>query len=657
MKRNNVKKVVALFMAATMMFSVVGCGKKGNKIKEEKKDTKDMVYVGSDLPLEGLKGNINTYELKEDKLYITTYEWIESEGAGEEIEAISENEDIESVKLNDDTVQLLISSSEEDSSMNNYKICRIDLEGNAILQEEIKLNDDSEVNKMVMDSKGRTLLATSSQNTEYEIFVFDKDIQSEGSVKADFTMEGMVRTCDGNVICGMAGEEKAYVQVLDVENKEWGEKYELNLDSSLFSESLIDGMEYDFYYRDNSGIFGYDLEKKISTQIVDFVASNMTVDSTWAIVPIAEEKLLGTAFENEQVKLVLYDKVDAETVKDKQIITFGSIFIDENLKRAAMDFNKTNTQYQIEFQEYSDVEDPEAKMKADIIAGNIPDIIDLNNMPIEQYASKGILEDLMPYLEKDTELCVDDFIPSVFETMKTGDKLYYVSPHFDIFTMTTKESYVEGRNGWTFEEMKDFLSEKGDNARPFLRDNKIEMLNIFGNIFSDYIDWETGECYFDSDDFKSILELCNAGSDEATDFTESPGMGALLRSGGVLFLDGAVSMESVQEQQQMFGEDIAYIGYPNKDKEGSYFQFAEQLGISSKSNVKEGAWEFVRTLMTKEYQMVNYNSVSNPTRNDVFEMMVKAKMTTSTYTDELGQEILPIENSYFLMIWKYKVNH
>ena len=40
-------------------------------------------------------------------------------------------------------------------------------------------------------------------------------------------------------------------------------------------------------------------------------------------------------------------------------------------------------------------------MNADILSGKVPDIIDLNAIPIRQYVSKGLLEDLTPYYEKD----------------------------------------------------------------------------------------------------------------------------------------------------------------------------------------------------------------------------------------------------------------
>ena len=105
-------------------------------------------------------------------------------------------------------------------------------------------------------------------------------------------------------------------------------------------------------------------------------------------------------------------------------------------------------------------------------------------------------------------------------------------------------------------------------------------------------------------------------------------------------------MESVELYEAMFNGDITFIGYPNKDKDGSYFSFDNQLGIYSKSKVKDAAWEFLKTFLTKEYQGDRNNLYSNPTRQDAFDMLVKSKTATEKYTDELGNEVEPLQSGW-----------
>lgn len=88
--------------------------------------------------------------------------------------------------------------------------------------------------------------------------------------------------------------------------------------------------------------------------------------------------------------MIAYSKVDPSTIADKQTITIGGMYMDDSVKTAAVAFNRENKEYRIEIKDYSNEEDPQTKMNADILAGNVPDIICLNSLPTSQYIAKGI---------------------------------------------------------------------------------------------------------------------------------------------------------------------------------------------------------------------------------------------------------------------------
>lgn len=622
MKNHTLRKTIAMVMAATMMFSVVGCGKKENKGKEEKKDTKNMVYEGKELALEGIEGDISTFVIKGDRIYLNTYQWAaevsgeekeetetseeeavsteessgdvvieessseevkeeekaseeesseesadeknseeetteegelskeEAEALEEELEAVagtdivrlysmnldgsdlrelplpefSKNEYMNYMSVNDDeSILMLLNSYDEKTEKNSFYLCKIDKDGKELFKEDVtkSLNIDPEqsyISQMVCDETGRIILSTDS-----EVFMFDENVKLLGSVKADFYIEGMAKTKEGKIICAHSDEkEGAVVQELDIDGKKWGEVQKVEVSYWGGSGSLMDGVDYDFYYRQDSGIFGYDLKAKKSTQLMDFVASNMTSENSWGIVPVAKDKFMGTSYEDgaEGMKLMVYSKVDPSTIADKKTITFGSIYMDESMKRAAIAFNKQSKDYQIEFITYEDEEDPLAKMNAEIAAGNIPDILDLGFGSAEMYEAKGLLEDLLPYIEKDKELSTEDFLPTVFEAMKTGDKLYTITPAFSITTLIGRTKEVGKEIGWTFEDMKTLIEEKKGSARPFLENYKTSLLWSFAYTFDEFVDWQTGECSFDSKEFKEILELCNTGENGEPEYTD-----------------------------------------------------------------------------------------------------------------------------------------
>lgn len=566
---------------------------------------------------------------------------------------LSEGEYMSNIMISDSgKIVFLLNSYDEKKDSSTYSIMKIDESGQELGKEDITkildLDQYSYFSKVMMDSKERLIVVL-----EQSVKVLDENYQLVGEIKSEDNayLEGAAVTRDGNIICGFSSEDGAQVKVLDIDDKKWGETIKLDLNYFSSSNSLMDGTdEYDFYYQDDSGIYGYSLADNKSTKAMDYVASNLTSENTYGIIPIGKDTMLGTLWdESGTTSLVKYTKVDPSEIKDKTVITFGAMYVDDSLKKAAIEFNKANTQYQIEFKDYSNEEDATTKMNADIIAGNIPDILCLSSLPIEQYASKGILEDLNSYFENDSELNTSDLIPSLYEASQIDGKLYYIAPSFSVCTLVAKADDVGKESGWTFDDLKALLEEKGDSARPFYSENKSDMLYSFLNMgLDDFIDWQTGKCSFDQQDFKDILEICNSiGVDEENEYDEDgPSFPTMIKEGKILFNEGWVSLDEIQLYEAMYDGDITFIGYPNKDKEGSYFQVDNPIGIYSKSEVKDGAWEFIRTLMTKEYQGKNGNIYNAPTRQDCFDMFIKTKTATEKYTDEFGQEIEPYNSSW-----------
>lgn len=551
----------------------------------------------------------------------------------------------------DGNIEFLLGAYDDNSEKQSYIIASFDESGKETDSKDITkdlgldANEDNYLNKALIDNEDRYVFVTNSAIT-----VFDKDFKKVCEMKPDSGyVDAVAKTKDGKIVVGdSSGEDGAKVQVLDVDTQKWGESYKMDFQYFSSSDALMNGIEYDFYYKDDSGIYGYDIASKKGTKLMDFVASNVSSDNSYSIFPIAKDTMMGTTWDGENSKLVLYKKVDPSTITDKETITVGAMYVDDNIKRAAIAFNKKSNKYQVEFKDYSNEEDPQTKMNADIIAGNVPDIICLSSLSVDQYAEKGILEDLTPYFEKDSDVSTDDLIPSVAKAMQIDGKYYYIAPGFYVNTLVGAAKTVGTEPGWTMDDLKKILDENKD-VRPFYSENKNDNLyNFITMNISDYVDWSTGECSFDGQDFKDILEICNRGSNEETEYSEdSPSEPSLVKEGKVLLTNGgSLDMESVELYEAMFNGDITFIGYPNKDKDGSYFSFDNQLGIYSKSKVKDAAWEFLKTFLTKEYQGDRNNLYSNPTRQDAFDMLVKSKTATEKYTDELGNEVEPLQSGW-----------
>ena len=104
-------------------------------------------------------------------------------------------------------------------------------------------------------------------------------------------------------------------------------------------------------------------------------------------------------------------------------------------------------------------------------------------------------------------------------------------------------------------------------------------------------------------------------------------------------MTGIYQLESIQEQEAIFGEPVTYIGYPTSNGgSGTYMQVSELYAISAKSSNKDGAWAFIEGYLSQPADdMFSYGL---PASKSVLDATVE-KATNVTYmTDEDGNQIL-----------------
>lgn len=675
---------LAMVLFVTMMITVSGCKK-----DIEQEDVTDITYEATELVIDGIQGEVSSYLVKNDKLYIYTYEVV-SDGSENVQEAGIEKlrfycanldgSNLQEIGLEIEEGKYLSSIGVEESgtfigmtvadnqkeSLTDVELIRFAKDGKELLRtnivESLEIEEDTLISRILLDDKANILLFGNSN-----VYILNQEFKLINDVKIEdgWQVMDVALAKNGQIVCvereQNVGEISTQVRILDIEKGKWGDKLKLDCNAYLGSDYIMNGIDTDIYYKGASGIYSYDIASNESIKLLDYEASYLTLEEADRMIPMGDGEFLGSisgdANEN-QCGLVVYSKVDAVSLANKQTIIYGGLYVQEDVKNAIITFNKKNKDYKIEIKEYIQEEDPIGRLNADIIAGNAPDILQLNNLPAEKYVELGLLEDLTSYFEKDAEIKADDMIDSVLEAMKINEGLYYVSPNFSINTIVARTKDVGNKNGWTFGEMKTLLEEKGEDVRLFYNEDnksKREILNYFLEMgHMDYVDWETGKCTFNSQEFSDILQYCNSrGLDKEKELSDAEitelvqSAPSRIRAGEVLlYIDNGLMLEQVQKDRQMFGEATTYIGYPNEEKQGSYLVLSNQIGISSESEVKEKAWEFVRTFMTRDYQGKNLNKDLLPTRQDCFDMKIQAQMTTETYTDEFGNVVEPLNHSW-----------
>ncbi|MBR0104744.1 MAG: hypothetical protein IJM06_03980, partial [Firmicutes bacterium] len=155
------------------------------------------------------------------------------------------------------------------------------------------------------------------------------------------------------------------------------------------------------------------------------------------------------------------------------------------------------------------------------------------------------------------------------------------------------------------------------------------------------VDWSTGECNFDSPEFVEMLEYAKSFPEEVDwDNYEYEDENNLLLTGKQLMTLASVydTSDFIQREAAMGGKSV-YIGTPGMNEGVFGIYPGTGLAITTTCKNKDAAWEFVRILLTEDFQKTAW---SLPTNKNVFDEKIKEAMT-----EEVGGEGNKVAKSYY----------
>ena len=489
---------------------------------------------------------------------------------------------------------------------------------------------------------------------------FLKMLSSEG----EDSLQGvyLYPIANGKVIAFRTEDDGAvYLGYADMETGKMTDK--TKIPGASYDFSVYPGNEnYEVFLVNSYGVYGYNIGDSDKTQLMNFVDSDLDSYGLYNLITINDQEFFAAYDDQENYETCIgrFSKVDPKDIKDKKVITLACADLDWDIRNSVVKFNKSNEEYRITIQDYaslynseSDYEAGITRLNTDIASGKVPDILVINDsMPVESYISKGLFEDLKPYIEKDEELDITNYMPNVLEAYSVDGKLYRLVPYYTINTLIAKTSDVGQERGWTVQDVNELMSTKPEDAM-FLNyvDRRTMLLYCMSSAGNQYVDWENGTCSFDTDSFIEMLDFLKQfpetiGDDMYTDeYWEN--YDSMWREGKVVAMMYNVSgfRDYQYVQQGTFGEPVTMIGYPTGNGDGSAIMPALQMAMSAKSSCKEGAWQFLRYYLTDEYQdAIPYGL---PLSIKKLDSMGEEAMKKPTYTDENGNEV-ESEDYYYL---------
>ncbi|MCM1192829.1 MAG: extracellular solute-binding protein [Butyrivibrio sp.] len=295
-----------------------------------------------------------------------------------------------------------------------------------------------------------------------------------------------------------------------------------------------------------------------------------------------------------------------EELAEKTVITLGcDTYAAADLKNVASRYNAQSNQYLVEIKTY-DLMDSGGKlddMTLALLQGKGPDIFDFSfslSISMEYYASKGILEDLTPYLADSGIRLVEP----VTDALSVDGKLYTLGESFFLKGLVCPQEYSRD-GGVSIQQCRDMVEAYPEAFFKKKAGHALVLDLLLDADMASYIDLQEGTCRFDSGEFTALLDMVVGWKEPADDGgislfatpDELSGKKYLVEE--VSFMS-MVDYLAVRNAVKDFG---AVTGYPNSRGEAMYQLFFQNLyGMNSASQNKEAAWDFLEYLISEENQ-------------------------------------------------------
>lgn len=225
----------------------------------------------------------------------------------------------------------------------------------------------------------------------------------------------------------------------------YGDRYYNGFDYG--SMVLLPGEEQTLYVIGNQGIHRHVVGGNLMEQIVDGKLSMLSNPSyTISDAMCLEGDVFLVMFSNGRLIRYTYDP-DVPAVPEKELTVY-SLREDEDLRQAVSLYQSkhpdTYVSYEVGMEEGGSVtrEDAVKKLNTEIMAGNGPDLLVLDDLPFQSYVSKGLLLDLTDYLAQYS--AQEPLFDNVIDALKVDGKAYVVPATFGVPRLAGKGSDVAG---------------------------------------------------------------------------------------------------------------------------------------------------------------------------------------------------------------------
>ena len=520
--------------------------------------------------------------------------------------------------------QEFAAATDGNADSSGYFVGIYDGEGNALRVQGI----DEWLPETVGWISGRSLVLDNRQNIYAVWHDFLLVMNSDGTYRGAFTdpnIQFAACMADGRVgYCCAAGPGQYQIKAIDPETMQ----SETIVSDSPTGTGAVVGEDSQLWIFGTSGIYWQREEGQVPEQILNWVDADVDSAHLEDMTVLSDGRLLLLLYdrnanwqkelepeEGQPPELVYLEKVESGDT-DREIVTVGVMYLTDNMRQATIRYNQLHPEYRVSIKEYmglngySTYEEATAALDRDMVAGRSMDIIAVRYPDLDKYASKGLLEDLFPYLENSARLEREDVLKPVADTYTLDGKLVALPTWFRLEVISGRQSAVGDRESWNLSDMIGFFDRYQDEQ--MLQDISPEdMLEICLKFYlSCFIEEENGTCAFEQDEFYRILEFAGRFTGRSNPY----GWGNIYRGEERLLKHNwCVLPDYISEMPQWFeGEAVSFVGYPTPDDQsGILLETSEgnAYAILSDSVHREQSWDYLEYLILEEAERGDYFSV------------------------------------------------
>lgn len=627
-------KYFVLYVLIAVMICLFGCGNSNNTASSKKAlgiAQEEITYVTQAVALPEYASLDGAYSEGND-LYYAAAQWNQTkqqyetafytikQGTAEPkmIFSLEENQRVQSMTMDvEGNIYYLgyeepLKDGEGGSVVSNQTLYKVDREGSLLLTldltEYTRGQEQSIIQGLAVDGEKHIVLFTSDQT----IFVLNPDGSRLFETRAPGRIYDICNS-GGKVFLGCAEDSGMAVREIDISGKKLSAKLEYNIPGNQFY--MASDNKGNLLIATQDSVYQYALEqeeiiKKFDWETYDSAGMTagillpfgengiLAIDRNYGVVPM---KIEATAFR---------EAIEGEVItQDETVLTLGVLKpLPSALKAEIVYFNKANPNAKIEVINY---EENFTRLNTEMIAGNAPDLLVLPSERINQFAGKGVLEDLNPYLDAEETVDRSELLENILEAFEIDGYLYGMPLDFDIYTMVGKASVLEEKPGWSLEDLLTFVERYADEKDIFDNTSKSGVFNLLKYAYgSQLLDMNHSSDPLNRELLVKMLTFANQYEND-DQYTYDTNLSSKILEEQVILLDTQVySGFGYFALSSLFGEPIHFIGYPTEGRNGNLIYSSGTFAISSSSEHKDIAWKFISALLSKEAQRRMENDYS-----------------------------------------------